>query len=109
MVAPGLTRRVVRKVRTRAPSGARARTFSSDVKVSIEKDQLTVSGETKAEETKEGENYRRVERRYGTFERSFTLPKGVETDKIDANFKNGVLNLTVPKPVEVMPKQVEIN
>ncbi len=80
-----------------------------DVKVSVENSQLTISGETKTEDTKEGEGYRRIERRYGTFSRSFTLPKGVDAEKIGASFKNGILHLDVPKPVEVMPKQVEIN
>ena len=80
-----------------------------DVKVSIEDSVLSVSGETKSEENTDNDTYRSIERRYGKFGRTFRLPKGVDADKIGAAFENGLLKLTVPKPVEILPKTVEIN
>ncbi len=68
-----------------------------DIDVSLEDSVLTVSGERKFE-TSEGEGtYRRVERAYGTFRRSFTLPRGVDGAKVEAKFEDGVLTLTLPK------------
>lgn len=78
------------------------------VKVSVGKGVLTVSGETKAEHKDEGRGYYRLERRYGTFSRSFELPEGVDPEKIEASFKNGLLKLSVPKAAEVMPRSIEI-
>lgn len=71
-----------------------------DVKVSLENDVLTIRGEHKFEEETKRENYHRLERNYGEFLRSFTLPNFVEPEKIDAQFKDGLLTLVLPKREE---------
>ncbi len=70
---------------------------------------LTISGEKKKEEKVEKQNYFRMERSYGSFSRSFSLPSDVETDKIKAQFKDGILEITVPKTAEAMKKQKKVN
>ena len=79
-----------------------------DVKISIDGDVLTIKGERKQEQTKNGKNYHRTERTYGSFMRSFTLPSSVKTDKIEANYKNGILTINLPKAEEAKPKAVEV-
>jgi HSP20 family protein len=79
-----------------------------DVKVTLENNVLTIHGERKLEEKTEKENYHRVERRYGEFLRSFTLPTFVDPNKINAEFKDGMLRVTLQKREEAKPKQVEI-
>jgi HSP20 family protein len=79
-----------------------------DVHVSVTDNILTLRGEKKQESTENGKNYHRVERHYGSFQRSFTLPYGLKTDAIKANFKNGVLSVSVPKPEEVKPKEITV-
>ncbi len=79
-----------------------------DVDVTVENGVLTIHGERKFEKEEEGQTYHRVERVYGTFERSFTLPNSVDADKIKATYKNGLLILTVPKREEAKPKPVKI-
>jgi HSP20 family protein len=69
---------------------------------------LTVKGEKKQEKEDKGENYHRVERQYGAFQRSFRIPGEVKNDNIDANFKDGVLKLTLPKAEESKPKKIEV-
>lgn len=78
----------------------------SDVEVSLLKNVLTISGEKKAETEDKGDNYHRIERSYGSFKRSVTLPAEVDTDAVDANFKNGILTVTLPKSPEAQ-KQVK--
>ena len=68
-----------------------------DIKVTIEDGTLMLSGERKFEKATEKENYHRIERRYGSFQRSFMLPETVDEDKISARFRKGVLELTLPK------------
>ncbi len=68
-----------------------------DVEVSLHDNVLTVKGEKKHEEEKKEHNYHCIERRYGSFHRTIPLPEEVETDKIDASFKNGILNILIPK------------
>ena len=82
----------------------------NDVKVSVVGDVLTISGEKKTEQRDEKKNYYRIERTQGSFSRSFTLPAEIMVDKISADFKNGVLNITLPKTEEakVVEKQIEI-
>ena len=80
-----------------------------DVKVSLNENTLSISGERRVENEQKKENYHRVERRYGQFYRSFTLPPNVDTGAIDAKFKDGVLRLTLPKKEETKPKQIEVN
>jgi HSP20 family protein len=79
-----------------------------DVKVSIENNVVTIHGERKFSEETKRENYRRLERSYGEFTRSFTLPSFVDTGKINAEFKDGMLRVTMPKREEAKPKQVEV-
>ena len=79
-----------------------------DVNVSIENNLLTIYGERKFEEETKRDNYHRVERTYGEFMRSFTLPTFVDFAKIGAEFKDGILMLTLPKREEAKPKQIEV-
>ncbi len=82
-----------------------------DVKVEFNEGRvLSISGERKQEEAKESKNYHRVERRYGSFTRSFTLPENVNEDMIDARFENGLLMLAIPKKEEQKPtvKSIEV-
>ncbi len=68
-----------------------------DIEVSLSGDTLTISGEKKAEKEDKGKNYYRMERSYGSFRRAIPLPCEVETDKVNATFKKGVLNIVLPK------------
>ncbi len=79
-----------------------------NVEVTVENGVLSLRGERSFEKAAEGETYHRVERVYGTFERSFTLPTSVDPDKIKAQFKNGLLTLTIPKREEAKPKPIKI-
>jgi HSP20 family protein len=79
-----------------------------DVEVEVSDGVLTVSGERKAEEKKEGEGYYRIERSFGRFSRSLSLPEGIDADKVTAEFDNGVLEVRIPKPEERKPHRVEI-
>lgn len=79
-----------------------------DLKIKLQENVLTVQGEKKQEtETKE-QNYHRMERSYGSFCRSFRLPSLVKSDKIDANYKDGVLSIRLPKAEEAKTKEIEI-
>lgn len=79
-----------------------------EVLVSIENNVLTIHGERKFEEEVKRENFHRVERTYGEFLRSFTLPAFIDTTKILAEFKDGLLMITLPKREEAKPKQIEV-
>ena len=79
-----------------------------DVDVRVENNVLTLQGERKFESEVKREEYHRVERAYGTFSRSFTLPNVVDTGNIKAEFKDGVLRVTMPKREEAKPKQISI-
>lgn len=79
-----------------------------DVNISIENNVLTIQGERKFEKKEERDNYHRIERRYGSFTRSFTLPPTVDTDNITAEFDNGILRLTIAKREEAKPRRIEI-
>jgi HSP20 family protein len=79
-----------------------------DFNLSIENYRLTLSGERKFEEEKKGDNWRRVERGYGSFTRSFSLPSTVEVDAVNAEFKDGVLRVTLPKREEVKARQIQV-
>ena len=69
---------------------------------------LSVKGEKKHEEEEKGEDYHRIERRYGSFHRSFRIPGKVDVDKIDANYKDGVLKLMIPKSEGSETKKIEV-
>lgn len=79
-----------------------------DVEISISGDTLTIKGETKSEEKLERENYIRQERRYGSFCRAVALPNGLDRDKAEAGFEDGVLKVTFPKSEEVKPKSIKV-
>lgn len=79
-----------------------------DVKVEMEDNVLTVSGEVGDTIEKEGDRYHYRERSYGSFQRSLRLPSTVDTDKVDASFENGVLNIVLPKLPQAQPKQISI-
>jgi HSP20 family protein len=79
-----------------------------DVDIEIKDGVLTLSGERKAEHEEKGEGFHRVERSFGRFSRSLSLPEGVDADKVDANFADGVLEVRVPKPEESKPTRVQI-
>jgi len=80
-----------------------------DVDVRVENNILTLKGERRFEAEVQQDSYQRVERAYGTFSRSFTLPTVVDTDNIKAEFKDGVLRMSLPKKEEAKPKQISIN
>lgn len=80
-----------------------------DIDIRVENNMLTIRGERKFEESVKEDNYLRVERAYGSFSRSFSLPTTVDTESIKANYKNGVLTVELPKRAESKPKQVKIN
>jgi HSP20 family protein len=80
-----------------------------DLDVRVENNMLTIHGERKSEEKVKEENYLRVERTYGSFSRSFSLPNTVDPEKIHAEYKNGVLTVEIPKRAESKPKQVKVN
>lgn len=79
-----------------------------DVEINIDNHVLTIQGQTKQEKKEEGEEYHRVERYYGSFSRSFSLPENVDEEKIEASFKDGLLTLTVPKTEKAKPKSIEV-
>ena len=79
-----------------------------EVKVSLNENTLSISGERRVENEEKRENYHRVERSYGQFYRSFTLPPNVNAEAINAQFKDGVLRITLPKRDETKPKQIEV-
>ena len=79
-----------------------------DVKVTVEGGTLTISGERKAEKEEKGRKLHRVERYYGRFERSFSIPDDADDTKVNAEFKDGVLLLHLAKSEKARPKQIEI-
>ena len=80
-----------------------------DIDVRIENNTLTVHGERKIEKEEKEENYRRVERQYGSFTRTFNLPPTVDAEKVQADYDKGVLKITLPKKAEAKPKQIKVN
>lgn len=80
-----------------------------DIDVRVENNTLTIRGERKFDQTVKEDNFLRVERAYGTFSRSFGLPNTVNTEGIQATYKDGVLKVELPKRAESKPKQVKVN
>jgi len=80
-----------------------------DIDVRIENTTLTVHGERKIEKEEKEENFRRVERQYGSFTRSFTLPSSVDTGQVSAHYDRGVLRINLAKKAEAKPKQIKVN
>ena len=80
-----------------------------DLDVRVENHTLTVKGERKFEKEEKEENFHRIERRYGSFYRAFTLPSTVDTENVGACYKAGVLKLELKKKPEAQPKQIKVN
>ena len=80
-----------------------------DIDVRIDNNTLTVHGERKIEKEEKEENFRRVERQYGSFTRSFTLPSSVDVSQVSADYAQGVLNIKLAKKAEAKPKQIKVN
>src|SRR5437764_14830226 len=81
----------------------------NDIDVRIENNTLTVQGERKIEKEEKEENFRRVERHYGSFTRSFTLPSSVDPVQVTAHYDKGVLKINLAKKAEAKPKQIKVN
>ncbi len=79
-----------------------------DLDIRVENHVLTVSGERKFEANEKEENFRRIERRFGSFVRSFTLPQTVDADTVRAAYENGVLSVSIAKKAEAKPKQIKV-
>lgn len=80
-----------------------------DLDVRVENHTLTVKGERKFEKEEKEENFHRIEQRYGSFYRAFTLPSTVDTEHVDAKYNAGVLKLELKKKPEAQPKQIKVN
>ena len=79
-----------------------------DVKISVQNDVLAITGERKYEKEEKNKKYHRVERAYGSFSRSFTVPEDADADRVSAEFKDGLLQVHLPKSEKVKPKTVEV-
>ncbi|MDE3036547.1 MAG: Hsp20/alpha crystallin family protein [Nitrospirota bacterium] len=79
-----------------------------EVKVTVQDDVLTIAGERKYEKEEKGKKFHRIERAYGSFERSFTLPEDADAAKVVADFKDGILKIHLPKSEKAKPKSVEV-
>jgi len=79
-----------------------------DLKIKMQENVLTVQGEKKQESESKDQNYHRIERSFGSFCRSFRLPSMVKADKIEANYKDGILSIKLPKAEEAKSKEIEI-
>jgi HSP20 family protein len=80
-----------------------------DIDVRIDNNTLSVHGERKMEKEEKEENFRRVERQYGSFTRSFTLPSSVDSGQVSAHYDKGVLKINLAKKAEAKPKQIKVN
>jgi HSP20 family protein len=80
-----------------------------DVNIEVQDGSLTISGERKTEHQEHERGFYRIERAFGSFNRSLTLPDGVDPDGIEASFSNGVLEVRIPKPEERKPRRIEIS
>ena len=80
-----------------------------DVEIRVEDNTLYLKGERKFEKEVKEQNYHRIERSYGTFTRTFSLPNSLDADKVTANYKDGVLTLVMPKKEEAKPKTIKVN
>jgi len=80
-----------------------------DIDLKLEGNTLTLKGEKKLENEEERNNYHRMESYYGSFSRSFTLPDSVDRDHIKADYKNGILTITIPQKPEVRPREIPVS
>jgi HSP20 family protein len=79
-----------------------------DLKVSLENNTLTITGERKFEKEEKEENFHRIERRYGSFTRTFRLPNAVDSEKVEAGYDKGILKITLGKKAEAKPRQIKV-
>lgn len=79
-----------------------------DIDIRVEDNTLTITGEKKVDETVRQDQFHRIERAYGSFTRSFSLPATIDTEKVKADYKNGVLTITLPMREEAKPKQIQV-
>jgi len=79
-----------------------------DIKVTFENNVLTIEGERKMEDGASGDSFHRLERAYGAFRRSFTLPSSVDSSRVSASYQDGVLTITLPRKEETKPRQIDI-
>ena len=80
-----------------------------DVKIEVNDDVLTIKGERKVEQEENKKDYRRIERQYGSFRRSVSIPDGIQHDAVEAKFDDGVLRVTLPKREDTKPRRIEVN
>ena len=80
-----------------------------DIKVTVENGVLTIEGERKFDSTTNREQYRRIERGYGAFHRSFSLPSTVDASRVSAGYQDGVLTVTLPRREDTRPRQIQVN
>jgi HSP20 family protein len=80
-----------------------------DIELTLEGSVLTLKGQRKLDEKEERENFRRIESHYGSFSRSFSLPDTADRDKIKADYKNGVLTITIPQRPELKPREIPVS
>ncbi len=81
---------------------------ADDVEVTVENGVLSIRGERKFEEASDGESYHRVERQYGVFERTFSLPTSVDAGKVEARFKDGEMMIVLPRREETKPRSIKV-
>ncbi|KPK78878.1 MAG: hypothetical protein AMJ81_14660 [Phycisphaerae bacterium SM23_33] len=81
---------------------------TEDIDISVQNNVLTISGEKKESKEEKGESYYHVERRFGSFHRDMTLPAGVDADKVQASYHDGVLTITLPKTEQAKPKRIQV-
>jgi len=79
-----------------------------EIKIGVQNDVLVISGERKYEKEEKDKKYHRIERAYGSFSRSFTIPEDADPDKVSAEFKEGVLHVHIPKSERAKPKSIEV-
>lgn len=79
-----------------------------DISLELENGALTISGERKAEHESDEKGWHRIERSFGSFSRTLTLPEGIDPDAVTAEFDRGVLNIRIPKPEQVKPRRIEV-
>src|SRR5689334_13970125 len=79
-----------------------------DLKVSLENNTLTIQGERKFEKEEKEENFHRIERRYGSFTRTFKLPNTVDSERVEAGYDKGILKITLAKRAEAKPRQIKV-
>ena len=79
-----------------------------DLNVSVENNTLTIQGERKFEKEEKEENFHRIERRYGSFSRTFKLPSTIDAEKVEASYEKGILKITLGKKAEAKPRQIKV-